>query len=395
MSSRSRIRSERPRLRASALLLALLLALVVVQSPGPAAMAAPVPLPVAAVLVNGAQTSLVVDLSASTPSGRRSVSVTRDGAPQDAKLIPVVSDGLAVALVVDTSQAGAATLPAWLSAGARFILETPATTQAVVITDSAPAAAITGPQRGPVGVVRALTSVRARGERDTAAALGLALRQFPATPAGRRVVVLYTTAADAGGESAEALAARFRGSGTILVVAGTADGDAYWAPAAAATGGFFAPAGVPVVVPALDQVETTLRGRYLVQFPTPPRLPAQVSVRVNAGDLNLTGDQVVAIPPAPVPTSRSATNTSRIWAAAMLGLAAAGLVAVFVAAVVMRRRRPQPAGGDPPGEQVMERPSRVVARGRAAVPPTVARGRAIVPGTATEVPRPPPEGTGS
>jgi hypothetical protein len=355
MSSRSPIRSERRRPRASALLLALVLALVAVQCPDPAA-AAPVPLPVAAVLVRGAQTALVADLSASTPSLGRRVSVTRDGTPQPADLVPVVSDGLAVVLVVDTSAAGAKTLPAWLSAGARFILEAPATTQTVVIADSAPAAAIAGPQRGPTGVVRALTSVRARGERDTAAALGLATRQFPAADLGRRVVVLYTTGADAGGESAETLAARFRADGTILVVVGTAAGDRYWAPAAAATGGFFAPAGDPVVIPALDQVETTLRGRYLVRFPTPPALPAQVSVRVDTGDLTLTGEPVVA--PAPVPAPRPAGDDSWIWVAVLLGLAVAALVAAVVVVTVRRRSRAARGAplGDPPSQPVAARP---------------------------------------
>jgi len=334
------------------------MALIVVLFAGPAA-AAPVPLPVAAVLPSGAQTSLVVDLSAGAPADHKTVAVTRDGRPQPATLVPVVSDGLAVALVVDTSAAGAATLPAWLSAAARFILEAPATTQAVVIRDAAPAAAITGPQRGPTGVVRALTSVGAGGVRDTAAALNLAVAQFPGTAAGRRVVVLYTTGADAGGESAAALADRFRSSGTILVVVATADGDPYWATAAAATGGFFAPAGNPVVIPALDQVETTLRGRYLVQFPTPSRLPARVSVQVDTGDLTLTGDVVVAAPAA----SKPARTDWRIWAAAALGLLA---VVALVVVLWLRRRRP-PA----------DEPS--VVRGRAAVPGTVARGRATVP----------------
>jgi hypothetical protein len=391
MSSRSRIRSDRRPLRAAA---ALLVALIAVQCNGVAAFAAPVPLPVAAVLVSGAQTSLVVDLSASTGAGRRSVAVTRDGSPQPAKLVPVVADGLAVTIVVDTSSAGAATLPAWLSAAARFILEAPSTTDAVVIGDSAPAAAITAPQRGPTGVVRALTSVRAHGERDTAAALSLAARQFPAAVAGRRVVVLYTTASDAGGGSAEALAARFRAGGTILVVVGTAGGDPYWPNAASATGGFFAPAGNPVVIPALDQVETTLRGRYLVQFPTPPRLPAQVSVRVGTGDLTLTADPIVT--PAPASAPPSSEDSSRIWVVAGLGVAAAGLVFGLVVAVVRwRRRRSPPAAGEVPDEHVPDPtppPSPAspmgVARGRAAVPGTVARGRAIV---RTKGSRTPPE----
>ena len=382
MSSRSPTRSERRSLRAAALVLAL----IAVQCQAGAAAAAPVPLPVDAVFVGGAQTSLVVDLSAGGRSGRRSVSVTRDGVPQPAQLIPVVSDGLSVTLVVDTSAAGAATLPAWLSAGARFILEAPAATQAVVIADSAPAAAITRPQRGPTGVVRALTSVRAHGDRDTGAALRVAMRQFPDVVAGRRVVVLYTTGADAGGESAGTLGARFRASGTILVVVGTA-GDAYWADAASATGGFFAPAGNPVVIPALDQVETTLKGRYLVRFPTPPALPARVSVRVGTGDLTLTGDALVA--ETPMPASPSAGGGVRVRTAVVLGLAGAGLAALVIAIALLLRRRRSPAAPAPPAPPG-EPPTDPLGQQLAQPPPVVARGRASVPGAlvpGTEMPR--------
>ena len=355
----------------------MLLALLAVQLPGAAATAAPVPLPVTAVLVGGAETALVVDLSASTRPGRRSVSVTRDGIPQRADLVPVMADGLAVALVVDTSAAGAAALPAWLSAAARFILEAPPTTAAVVIADSAPAAVAVGPRRGPTDVVRGLTPVRAHGDRDTAAALRLAVRQFPATAVGRRVVILYTTGADAGGERAGTLAARFRANGTILVVVGTAAGGPYWADVAAATGGFFAPAGDPVVVRALDQVKTTLGGRHLVRFPTPPTLPSRVSVRIDTGDLSLTGDAIVAATPAPA--ARTAT-TGRRWIWAVAAVTAAGLAAavVVVAVVLRRRRRTRPGRADPPSPWVV--------RGSAAVPGPVARGRAEVPETSRATP---------
>jgi len=399
MSSCSRIRSERRRAWAAALC-----ALIAVQVPGTAAAAAPAPLPaplpVTAVLVSGARTTLVVDLSASTRPGRRSVTVTRDGAAQQAKLVPVVADGLAVALVVDTSAAGAATLPAWLSAAARFILEAPASTEAVVIADSAPAAVTIGPLRGPTGVVRALTSVRARGERDTSAALGLAVRQFPGTAAGRRVVVLYTTGADAGGEGARALASRFRASGTILVVVGTVTDSPYWASVAAATGGFFAPSGDPVVIPALDQVKTTLNGRYLVQFPTPPVLPSRVSVRIDTGDLTLTGDAIVAA--APAAAARDTADRSRIRAAVVPGLAVAGLAALVIAAVLLRRRRARPLPAAAPDGYAADPPPQWVVRGRAAVPGVapgelpgvvpgtmpgvVARGRAAVPETSRASP---------
>jgi glyoxylase-like metal-dependent hydrolase (beta-lactamase superfamily II) len=286
---------------------------------------------------------------------------------QRAELIPVMSDGLAVPLVVDASTAGAATLPAWLSAGARFMLEAPSGCRAVVITDREPATAITPQLRGPTEVIRALTAVRPGGERDTAAALTLAARQFPQAGTGRRVVVMYTTAADADGPSAATLAARFRAGGTILVVIGTA-GDGYWSDAAAATGGFFAPAGQPVVVPALDQVESTLSGRYLVSFATPGALPARVSVRVDAGDLTLTGDAVIP-PPPPAAADGSATSRTLLWPAAVTVVVAA--VAALTLLLALRSRRPREPVGPPALTAVF--------RGRAAVPGPAARGRARIP----------------
>jgi hypothetical protein len=361
--------------RLTAVLLALLASQLLLISPAAAA----VPLPVAGVLVGGAQTSVVVDLSASTRPGRGKATVTRDGLPQPARLIPVMSSGLAVTLVVDTSSAGAATLPAWLSAAARFALEAPAGTQSVVIGGSAPAGPITSAQHGPTGIVAALDQVRAHGTRDIGAALALAARQFPAVPAGRRVVVLYTTAADAGGESALAVSVRFRTAGTILVVVGTADGGSYWAGATAETGGFFAPAGDPVVVPALDQVETTLRGRYLVQFPTPPTLPAPVSVGVNTGDLRLSGDALVAVPPSvadvePAPADR---RTVVIWA--LFGAALLAVIATAVLVLLRAMRRPPPPAWPVRASRPASMGARTAALGRAAAPGAVARGRAAVP----------------
>jgi hypothetical protein len=351
MSSRSPNRSDGRLRRAAA---ALVLGLAAAPWPGAAPAAAAVPLPVAAVFTGGGQTTVVTDLSASTRPAGGTVTVTRDGAAEPAELVPVVSADLAVALVVDSAAAGAATLPAWLSAGARFILEAPPRTRAVVIADSAPAAAVGAPQRGPLEIVRALNGVRAHGERDTAAALALAAGQFPGTAAGRRVVVFYTGAADAGGPGAAALAESFRAGGTILVVVGTAAAAGYWAPAATATGGFFAPAGDPVVVPALDQVRTTLNGRYLVRFRTPPELPARVGVRVDTGDLTLAGDVLVT---APAPAATGEPNGPSRRAILVGVLAAAVLLALFViGAVRLRSRRsagegPGPAGSPTPARK--------------------------------------------
>jgi hypothetical protein len=236
----------------------------------------------------------------------------------------------------------------------------------VVIPDRGPATPVTGPLRGPAQVVSALTGMHAAGERDTEAVLALARGQFPRAETGRRVVVMYTSAADAGGVPATDLAQDFRAAGTILVVVGTAAASEFWSAAAAATGGFFAPAGEPVVVPALDQVESTLRDRYLVCFATPPSLPARVAVRIETGDLTLAGEAIVPAPGAPGRQERIAPTIVGTM------LVAAGLAAVvaIIVLLIARTRRPRPEAGPPGLTSVFV--------GRAGVPQT-ARGRAAVP----------------
>ena len=183
----------------------------------------------------------------------------------------------------------------------------------------------------------------------------------------------WKTAPDAGGERAAALATRFRATGTILVVVATAAGAGYWADAAAGTGGFLAPAGDPVVIPALDQVTTTLQGRYLVEFPTPAALPARVSVHIETGDLRLTGDATVAAP-AP-PASAGPAEPPPVRPLVLLAVSVTVLAALLVLVAVIRGRRPRPEPSLP------DPPAKWVVRGRAAVPPPeeVARGRASVP----------------
>jgi hypothetical protein len=108
--------------------LAALLLLVTVMVVGPGAglpsAAAAVPLSVIAVIPGARDTSVVVDLGAGTKPAD-AVAVTLAGAPQRATVTPALSDHMAVALVVDASEAGGAALPGWLSAAARFVLEVP------------------------------------------------------------------------------------------------------------------------------------------------------------------------------------------------------------------------------------------------------------------------------
>lgn len=335
-----------------------------VLSAGPAA-AADIPLPVEAVFPGGTTSTVVVDLSASDDKDGK-LTVTAGGQAQKATLVPVVSPGLALALVVDDARAGAPNLAAWTSAAARFSLAAPADTQAVVVSSAAPATVVGSPQIGPTGIVGMLTGMTAHGTRDTEAALTLATKQFPGVAPGRRVVVLYTSAPDAGLIGAQDLSARFRDSGTVLVVVGTAGGSAYWAAATEGTGGFFAPAGNPVVVPALDQVQTTLAARYLVQVATPAHLPAQVSVKVKTADASFSG-------PADIPATAAATQGDEHSGPSVWWWAGGALLVVLLAAAValplLRPRRAVPAASAADPTPV---------RGRVAVP-GAGRGRPVVP----------------
>jgi hypothetical protein len=122
-----------------------------------------------------------------------------------------------------------------------------------------------------------------------------------------------------------------------------------------------------VVVPALDQVESTLRDRYLVCFATPPELPATVNVRIDTGDLTLTGDAVV---PAPGGGKGGGGAVSRTIIGSMLVAAGLATVVAIVILLIARGRRPRPAAGPPALTSVFI--------GRASAPQP-ARGRAVVP----------------
>lgn len=282
--------------------------------------------------------SLVANVGADTePVRSESVSVTVGGVRQPTTVVPVISDQLAVALVVDASENGSKSLQAWLSAAARFLLEAPAATRAAVIADTTPPLVVAGLRQGPIELVRALSAVQAHGKRSTSDALTLAVRQLPATPSGPRVVVLYTSAPDAGGEAAAALAARLMKAHALLVVVSTATDPLYWSSVARATGGLLAPAVAPAVVPALDQVGAMLRARYLITFPTPPKLPAQVSVRVAVGDVTLTADAAVPAADSGVGGQSDSGGSGVLWVTAVLGVVVVSALALLVAAALRPR----------------------------------------------------------
>jgi von Willebrand factor type A domain len=311
--------------------------------------AAAVPLPDVAVLPKAdPQVSMVINVGGGTqPVRQELVSVVVGGARQPATVEPIMSDQLAVGIVVDASAAGGDQLQSWLSGAARFVLEAPPAARTALVADTTPPRVLAPLQQGPVDLVRAISGVQARGKRQTADALTLAVRQLPAAPTGPRVVILYTTAPDVGGEPAAQLAARLAKAHVLLVVASTSPDTQYWSTAARATGGFLAPAGPSAVVPALDQIATMLRTRYLVRFPTPDQRPSHAFVRVDLPDVAMAADVVVPGSGVPVdeqPAPGRGGNGSAVRTNVTLWAAAVGAVLLILVAAAIRRtvsRRPQ------------------------------------------------------
>src|SRR5436309_3290952 len=146
MSSSPRSRREPRAARVAAPVLAVLAVLCLAAPGAAAAPAVPttVPLPDITVLpVTDTQASLIVDVDAgSQPVLPDAVSVTVAGVRQPTNLVPVMSDQLAAAVVVDASQAGGAQLGTWLSGAARFVLEQPALARTAVLADATPPAVL-------------------------------------------------------------------------------------------------------------------------------------------------------------------------------------------------------------------------------------------------------------
>jgi hypothetical protein len=93
------------------------------------------------------------------------------------------------------------------------------------------------------------------------------------------------------------------------------------------------------VTPALDQVGTMLRARYLVTIPTPARLPAPVSLRVDTGHMTLTDDAVVTAPAGPDRSESVTRFLARSGLVVPVSVAVAILAVVFGVLVIRRRRQ--------------------------------------------------------
>jgi hypothetical protein len=259
-------------------------------------------------------------------SGTGPIAVTVDGRPQPSTTTPLVSDRSAMTLVVDASADGGPGLQPGLGGLVDFALAAPPAMRTALVTDTSPPAVVAALQSGPAGVLTGLSGIASRGERQTVAALDLAVAQLAREPDGPRLVVLYTSGA-ATAEAADDLAARLRADGVVLVVVTTADGG-YWRAVAAGTGGVAVAARQAGVVDAFGQVAGALRTRSLVTLPAPERSPSPAVVRVGGQSVD------TVLTPA-----RTGVDPVIVAAGILLGLVALALAAAALA-LLGRRLRP-------------------------------------------------------
>lgn len=237
------------------------------------------------------------------------------GQPRPVTTTPLISERTAMALVVDASADGGPGLQPGLGGFVDFALRAPPATRTALVADTTPPTVVVPLQAGPAGVLTGLGRITPRDERQTAAALDLAVAQLPQEPDGPRLVVLYTGGANTapprselgtgspstssgsrargagtGPDTSDALAERLRGSGVVLAVVTTAD-VGYWQAVAAGTGGVAVGAPPSGVVDAFDRVADALRTRSLVTLPAPDRsTPAVVRVGGQSADTVLPAE---------------------------------------------------------------------------------------------------------
>jgi hypothetical protein len=284
----------------------------------------------------GGQVRLGVDLRGDSVQTLGSVSVTVGGVPQPTRVEPLLSNRSVLGLVVDASADARPVLQSGLSGIANFLLTT-STSGSALVSDTTPlaVAAPRGPE--PADTLRALTTVSTGGDRQTSAALDRALWQLSiAESSAPRVLLLYTSAPDAGGESVADLVAQLNAVGAVLVVVATATTGPppldYWSAVSAGTGGVAVGAPPAEVIAAFDRLPAELRNRWLITVPTPEHLPATAVVRADTAGGQFTVP--VAVGPAEPASELSVTRTPL---ALTLGLGLLVLMATAATALVRYR----------------------------------------------------------
>jgi hypothetical protein len=263
--------------------------------------------------------------------------VVAGGETLPARVTPLWSGPAAFGIVVDVSADGAAALQGGgLSGAAGFLLQLPAEARSGVIAARRPPAVVATPSVGAADDLRVLSALRSGGVRATSEALTLAAGRLPDRPGGTAVIALYTSAGDAGGESAAALADRLLRGNAVLAVVTTAADPRYWTEVAEATGGVAVATSPDRAVHAFDEVADALRTRFVVGIARPPTGIPEATLRW-AGD---GGPAVVSftLPPEGTAAAGGVARSRRV-AGALAGAAAGGVVVLAVVVVLVARRR--------------------------------------------------------
>jgi len=286
------------------------------------------------------EVSLVADVrpAAATPIRSEDFSVAAGDVRLRTRAVPVLSDRPALGVVVDASAAGGSALQEGASGAANLLLQLPYASDTAVVADTSPPTVLAPARTGVTDAVRALSAVRAGGDRATSQALTLVLRQLPAVPGGRRVVVLYTSGRDAGGVSAADLVRGLAGAQALLAVVSRGSDTQYWSRVASATGGVLVAASPSAVITAFDDVAAALRARYVLNFQVPEGLPAEVSVRVSTADGTLTTQTLVSPGQNGSAADEGGGSAALLWLL-VLGAAALLVILATVRLVVSRRTR--------------------------------------------------------
>ncbi len=253
------------------------------------------------------QISIVCELEPKLPRPLppSAVSVTSDGTRPPIRVSRLLSDQPLLGLVMDASADGESSLRSGIRAGAAsFLLQLPPDASTALIADRRPPAVLAPRSVGVADALQATSALKGSGPRATSAALTLALRTLRSGPdTAAPIIVLYTKAPNAGGESAADLGARLRRANAVLAVVNASPDPRYWLAAATSTGGFAISASPDQAITSFDEVADGLRSRYMVTFPRPTAGPVQANVRVNTGRKVITAAVSVPADPFAVETS--------------------------------------------------------------------------------------------
>jgi von Willebrand factor type A domain len=319
-------------------------------------------LPVIAVHTASApRVSMVVAPPAERPDDSATVescTVIIDGEPVACTVIPMASDSLSVALVIDTaSDLTAQELAAVKNGAAEFLLRLPdgAHTMVVAAGGVPQVLAPLSERRGEA--LSAISAFRVGGSRATMAATMLATQSLESAAPGPRAIIVYTRGPDEQGVLLDRLSQAVLRSEAVVNVIRTST-DALWPSVVEQAGGVVVTTNAENLVQSFGDVAATLGEQYLVTFEAPGDLPAVARVAFQTGDQEFT--TVVNLPDAgpagaaPTESSDGPPASGVPWLVALL---AAGLALTALGVFLRRAGHPRPADGGKPSTEVASPPT--------------------------------------